>query len=424
MEPLINSLNTSLPTIAEQVKEHAYEFEVGWPDGPSLDMVKARFEPKEKIVVDYEALWCYSPLTLIGVVKSETTHGQVTGDDVLEYDYPDLENRSETVTRIQNTEGVVTFTAPSEPGEYDVRMFDDDIFGAGTKGKEVQSVTFSVIPDDTSCLETPKQQYGVAELGVSDTFAGNWTKDGNTFQHGPIRLPASHELEVSWLNYDGKPGNVSLYYISDSGNGEWNQIRSLKSLETVWVAGHPDEESYWGITSSGSIEEGQSGRFTISIHSTERYDLYSGLDAGADPDDMFNITTLRLGQRLEGYLFDSLTIGNRDYVDIYRIPYVEAGTTIRAELLQVQHYPASADGGRIIEDVGGSGQISFALRQAICNSDGERIEDAVGSWMTNQNSVGEWEHTAEHTGHYYLVISRQGTYMYGYSFRVHLIPPD
>jgi hypothetical protein len=231
------------------------------------------------------------------------------------------------------------------------------------------------------------------------------------------------------LDYDGHLDGIFLYYVTESGNGEWQQVRFLTGDaspgETLWVSGHPDEPSYWGVNCSGWIKEGLPGGYSIRVRSTARDDIGSGLDAGEDSDDMLDITTDRLGQTLEGYLFDTLTVGNRDDVDIYRIPYVQAGTTIRAQLLQVQYYPAaSANGSRIIEDVVGSGPISSALHQARCDSNGERIKDAVGSWKGGQNGIGLWEHTAEQAVHYYLIISRQGSKMYSYSFRVDLIPPD
>ena len=97
---------------------------------PSLRLDKTSFAPGEEILVYFTAPSWYPPQAWVGLIPSDTPHGNETVNDEYDIDYRYLEGQ---------TSGVLTFTAPTDPGSYDLRMNDTD-----QEGKEVASITFQV----------------------------------------------------------------------------------------------------------------------------------------------------------------------------------------------------------------------------------------------------------------------------------------
>ncbi len=108
-------------------------FSVVLPAGdiePSLRLDKTTFVPGKEILVHFTAPSWYSLRAWVGLIPSDTPHGDEAVNDEYDIDYRYLEGQ---------TSGVMTFTAPLEPGSYDFRMNDTD-----QDGKEVASITFEV----------------------------------------------------------------------------------------------------------------------------------------------------------------------------------------------------------------------------------------------------------------------------------------
>jgi len=97
---------------------------------PGLRLDKTTFVPGEEILVYFTAPSWYPPQAWVGLIPSDVPHGDATVNDEYDIDYRYLEGQ---------TSGVLTFTAPTEPGSYDLRMNDTD-----QDGKEVASITFQV----------------------------------------------------------------------------------------------------------------------------------------------------------------------------------------------------------------------------------------------------------------------------------------
>ena len=97
---------------------------------PGLRLDKTTFAPGEEILVHFTAPSWYPLQAWIGLIPSDVPHGDGTVNDEYDIDYRYLEGQ---------TSGVMTFTAPEEPGSYDLRMNDND-----QDGKEVASITFTV----------------------------------------------------------------------------------------------------------------------------------------------------------------------------------------------------------------------------------------------------------------------------------------
>lgn len=97
---------------------------------PSLELTQTTFEAGDQITVTFSASEDYDSSAWVGIIPSNIAHGSetVNDDHDVEYEYLNKE-----------TEGTLTFTAPTQPGSYDLRMHDND--GGGL---EVASVSFSV----------------------------------------------------------------------------------------------------------------------------------------------------------------------------------------------------------------------------------------------------------------------------------------
>jgi len=100
------------------------------PAGPTLRLEKTRFAPGEEIRVFFTALAGYAADAWVGLVPSQIPHGDEVVNDrhVGHYEY--LRSRPS---------GVLTFQAPAQPGNWDLRMNDSD-----QQGREVASFGFTV----------------------------------------------------------------------------------------------------------------------------------------------------------------------------------------------------------------------------------------------------------------------------------------
>jgi hypothetical protein len=94
-----------------------------------LDPV-SKFAPSSEIDIQFEAPTNFADNAWIGIVPTDTEHGEEEVGDSANMGYEHLNGRSR---------GTVRLTAPGNAGEFDVRMYDSD-----DKGKEVGSVSFVV----------------------------------------------------------------------------------------------------------------------------------------------------------------------------------------------------------------------------------------------------------------------------------------
>jgi len=97
---------------------------------PKLWLSKTTFKVGEKIIVNFTAPSSYDQSAWIGIIPSDIPHGKESDNDAHDLTYQHLTKK---------TSGFFTFTAPTEPGNYDFRMNDSD-----SDGTEVASVSFTV----------------------------------------------------------------------------------------------------------------------------------------------------------------------------------------------------------------------------------------------------------------------------------------
>jgi len=99
--------------------------------GPQVKLARDAFSPGETITVVYTALPEYDSSAWIGIIPSGIVHGSEAENDRHDITYQYLR---------KSTSGEFKFKAPTNVGSYDMRMHDTD-----SNGKEVASVTFSVL---------------------------------------------------------------------------------------------------------------------------------------------------------------------------------------------------------------------------------------------------------------------------------------
>ncbi len=98
--------------------------------GVSLSIDKRSYRPGEQIKVTFTAPATYSSNAWIGIIPSNIPHGSEATNDQHDVAYQYLKGM---------TSGTLYFTAPGNPGSYDMRMHDSD-----SNGTEVSSVSFNV----------------------------------------------------------------------------------------------------------------------------------------------------------------------------------------------------------------------------------------------------------------------------------------
>lgn len=99
--------------------------------GASVTLEETSFAPGAEVTVSYVVPEGYGSSAWVGVIPSSVPHGDESVNDQYDVAYQYLEEGS--------TEGTLTFTAPSEAGEYDFRVHDTD-----GGGNEVAYVRFTV----------------------------------------------------------------------------------------------------------------------------------------------------------------------------------------------------------------------------------------------------------------------------------------
>lgn len=122
--------------------------------GAKLTLAQTTFAPGETIKLNYVALPTYASNGWIGIIPSHVAHGNESENDRHDIAYKYLK---------KSTSGEMTFTAPSNPGNYDFRMHDTD-----NNGIEVASVTFAVVA--ATAEPAPKAK----KFNVGDSVLVEW----------------------------------------------------------------------------------------------------------------------------------------------------------------------------------------------------------------------------------------------------------
>ncbi len=151
-------------------------------DPGKLKLEKDRYAPRESITVTFEAKADYADNAWVGIVPANIPHGQETLADKHDLAYQYLRRK---------TAGTLTFTAPAEPGSYDMRMFNTDSVGV-----ETASVPFTVTnPDSLGSIRLDRTEYAAYDP-VKVTFeAQDWYKDNAWIGIVPSSIPHGKEVD-------------------------------------------------------------------------------------------------------------------------------------------------------------------------------------------------------------------------------------
>jgi hypothetical protein len=175
---------------------------------PELKLAKTKFKAGEQIEVRFTAPACFSSRSWVGIVQSAIPHGS---EEV------NLREQTGQMSFLKRQEqGELGFIAPTEPGEYDLRMNN-----SGT-GREVQSISFTVKsnkPRSVPFIEAQKSVFTTEEQ-ISFEYAVLLPKSrwiiGVAKESSPVVKPMSFLPGLS-LRGDGndyvpklKPGNYEI----------------------------------------------------------------------------------------------------------------------------------------------------------------------------------------------------------------------
>lgn len=161
-----------------------------------LKLAKQSFAPGEDITVIYKASADYAGNAWVGIIPSNIAHGSEDENDKFDVAYQYLN---------KNTAGTLTFKAPAQAGNYDLRMHDTD-----SSGKEVASVSFTVGGAENS-LKLSKTQFTPGEVMSVDFTASTAFPDNawvgvipSNVAHGSETENDKHDLEYKYLSKQAK----------------------------------------------------------------------------------------------------------------------------------------------------------------------------------------------------------------------------
>ena len=157
----------------------------------SLSLLKNTYSPGEKILVKFTASSQYPEDAWVGIIPSSVSHGSEVVNDQNDITYQYLKKVSI---------GMLTFTAPEKPGQYDIRMNDSD-----NGGKEVASVTFWVGGEASLSLEkltfSPGEKIVVSFTGSPDYKENAWIGIiPSNVEHGSEARNDQVDLTYQYMN--------------------------------------------------------------------------------------------------------------------------------------------------------------------------------------------------------------------------------
>lgn len=159
----------------------------------TLSLDKSSYGPGEAIQLEFQAQ-AYAD-GWVGIVPSSVEHGLEAVNDQHDLDYRYLRGK---------TEGVLEFTAPTQPGRYDFRLNDSD-----SSGRETTHVSFEVVRPDASeaSLRLDHRRYApgaglvvhfTAPRGLPDNAWVGIVPAG--VPHGDESTNDQHDIAYQYLN--------------------------------------------------------------------------------------------------------------------------------------------------------------------------------------------------------------------------------
>lgn len=244
------------------------------PSSGLITLNKSAYESTEAILVTLNLPQPLSGSAWVGIVPSDTPHGDEAENDAVDVTY-------EYVTNAVN--GQITLYAPSVEGQYDVRLFDDD-----DGGIELDSVSISVVysnsaggSDEPPVVDDGGEggDGGSSDSGTQDDPVSS-TAGNDTCVVGTWRVANFSEYMVAMVK-DAMEGQEIEISATDSGSlllnfdGETMTMSEENFQVTMNLLGQvvPTDIQASGTasyTADGSIITGVTDEATISAQNSQQ----------------------------------------------------------------------------------------------------------------------------------------------------------
>jgi hypothetical protein len=172
---------------------------------PSLTCTPSVAKPAELIFVDFNAPADYPPNAWIGIIPSHIPHGSEAQNNLYVISHEYLQKR---------TSGTLHFTAPINPGIYDVRMNDSD-----DNGKEVCSTTFRVKPEKAKLIGTIADGYYISpDHSFKTKIPAALDPGGNVEDRQLLHKQGHNAFMVGFSDYSGKLFSIITFILDKDQN--------------------------------------------------------------------------------------------------------------------------------------------------------------------------------------------------------------
>jgi len=182
---------------------------------PELQLEKTTFKPDEGIKAKFMAPVCYPHRSWVGIVPSAIPHGDVQLNN--------NEQLGGASYLRHRTRGEMSFGAPSEPGNYDLRMNNTDT------GREVVSTAFTVQEDMES-----RDLNGIWKVGDGGTVIELIQKGSSVYTNYDDYKESTDSTNITlYGEFNGRTfsGTISMMYMygyRQRCNEEWRTINDLR----------------------------------------------------------------------------------------------------------------------------------------------------------------------------------------------------
>jgi len=193
----------------------------------SLKLIKNKFEPNEKIELNFTASPLYPSNSWVGVFKADVAHKGSAEADKHDIAWQHLKGKST---------GTLTFTAPTKNGNYDFRMFEK------SSGIEVVTIKFTVaVNRDIASLIISKNQFEPNEK-IELNFTASPLYPSNSWV-GMFKADVAHKgsaeadkHDIAWQYLKGKPtGTLAFTAPTKNGNYDFRMFEKSSGIEVVTI---------------------------------------------------------------------------------------------------------------------------------------------------------------------------------------------
>ena len=189
--------------------------------GGTLTLNMKTYRPGDQIKITFTASANFHKSAWIGVVPSNIPHGSESVNDKNDLSYVHIDGK---------TSGLLKLSAPSNPGNYDIRMNDDD-----NGGKEVASFSFMVKGHNKPSLYLDKTYFRTGEkITIRFSAPVSYKKSAwigiieSTVPHGNESTNDRNDIQFQHIDGQGsgtmvfiapKPGQYDFRMNDDDSNG-------------------------------------------------------------------------------------------------------------------------------------------------------------------------------------------------------------